>query len=107
MAQVPDYRDGRDKPGHDQVWAATTFAPLTYPLLMTKPWQKFHGTKLAQSGTKFLAVRRGLFRSNSGKLIASNPLTSPRIHGVKPQWSRDPSPGTQHLSFEERSGDPR
>src|SRR5262249_21199425 len=26
---VPDYRDGRDKPGHDQPGTATRFAPLT------------------------------------------------------------------------------
>jgi len=28
-AQVPDYRDGRDEPGHDQVGAAASFAPVT------------------------------------------------------------------------------
>src|SRR5215468_7239586 len=26
-AQCPNYRDGRDKPGHDQIGTATTFAP--------------------------------------------------------------------------------
>jgi len=31
MGQVPDYRDGRNKPGHDQVGAATRFAPITAP----------------------------------------------------------------------------
>jgi hypothetical protein len=28
--EVPDYRDGRDKPGHDRVGTVTTFASLTY-----------------------------------------------------------------------------
>src|SRR5215471_9451238 len=28
-AQCADYRDGRDKPGHDRVRTATSFAPLT------------------------------------------------------------------------------
>jgi hypothetical protein len=28
-AQCADYRDGRDKPGHDQIGTATSFAPLT------------------------------------------------------------------------------
>src|SRR5713101_9622156 len=28
-AQCADYRDGRDKPGHDQVGTATSFAPIT------------------------------------------------------------------------------
>jgi len=28
-AQCPDYRDGRDKPGHDEVEAAASFARVT------------------------------------------------------------------------------
>jgi len=34
MAQVPDYRDGRDKPGHDQ-WSCHEFCPCCQKCIMS------------------------------------------------------------------------
>src|SRR5258708_35624914 len=48
------------------------------PLLMTKHWQKFHGTKLAQSGTKTRLSARDLFTPSAPVHHAQGLRSPPR-----------------------------
>ena len=41
MAQVPDYRDGRDKPGHDQVELPRVLPPVTFLEEVSIPHDRF------------------------------------------------------------------
>src|SRR5262245_20438505 len=55
-AQCPNYRDGRDKPGHDQIGTATSFATLT-------DGQPTHKFQVGEIGPSWMRLDNQRYRS--------------------------------------------